>query len=44
MATSRGVDRHFRGPGRQKSRRKGKTSGDATRKCSEGETVTFNDG
>ena len=31
MATSRGVDRHFRGPGRQKSLRKGKTSGDATR-------------
>ena len=36
MATSRGVDRHFRGPGRQKSWRKGKTSGDATRKCSKG--------
>ena len=34
MATSRDVDRHFRGPGRQKSWRKGKTSGDATRKCS----------
>ena len=36
MATSRGVDRHFRGPGRQKSWRKSKTSGDATRKCSKG--------
>ena len=36
MATSRGVDRHFRRPGQQKSWRKGKTSGDATRKCSEG--------
>ena len=34
MATSRGVDRHFRGPGRQKLWRKGKTSGDTTRKCS----------
>ena len=44
MATSRGVDRHFRGPGRQKSWRKGKTSGDATRKCSKGSTVTFNTG
>ena len=29
-------------PGGQKSWRKGKTSGDATRKCSKGETVTFN--
>ena len=36
MAASRGVDHHFRGPGRQKSWRKGKTSGDATRKCSKG--------
>ena len=35
MATSRGVDRHFRGPGRQKLRRKGKTSGDATRTADE---------
>ena len=34
MVTSRGVDCHFCGPGRQKSWRKGKTSGDATRKCS----------
>ena len=42
MATSRGVDRHFRGPGRQKSWRKGKTSDDATKKCSKGSTVTFN--
>ena len=42
MATSRDVDRHFRGPGRQKSWRKGKTSGDTTRKCSRGSTVTFN--
>ena len=32
MATLRGVDRHFRGPGQQKSWRKGKTPGDATRK------------
>ena len=31
MATSRGGDRRFRGPGRQKSWRKGKTSGDASR-------------
>ena len=30
-STSRSVDRNFRGPGRQKSWRKGKTSGDATR-------------
>ena len=44
MVTSRGVEHHFRGRGRQKSWRKGKTSGDATRKCSEGSTVTFNDG
>ena len=44
MATSRGVDRHFRGPGRQKSWRYGKTSGDTTRKCSKGQTVTFNNG
>ena len=37
MATSYGgVDRHFRGPGQQKSWCKGKTSGDATRKCSKG--------
>ena len=36
MATSRGLDRHFHGPGQQKSRGKGKTSGDATRKCSKG--------
>ena len=36
MTTSRGVDRHFHGPGRQKLWRKGKTSGDATRKCSKG--------
>ena len=35
-ATSRGVDRHFCGSERQKSWRKGKTSGDATRKCSKG--------
>ena len=34
MATSRAVVRHFRGPGRQKSWRKRKTSGDTTRKCS----------
>ena len=32
--TLRGVDRHFRGPGWQKSWRKSKTCGDATRKCS----------
>ena len=38
MATSRDVDRHFRGPGQLKSWRKGKTSGDTTRKCSKGET------
>ena len=44
MATSRGVDRHFRGPGQQKWWRKGETSGDATRKCSKGSTVTFNNG
>ena len=36
MATFCGVDRHFRGPGRQKSWRKGKTFEDATRKCSKG--------
>ena len=42
MVTSCGTDRHFRWPGRQKSWRKSKTSGDATRKCSKGETVTFN--
>ena len=36
MATLRGVDRHCRGPGLQISWRKGKTSGDATRKCSKG--------
>ena len=36
MATSRAVDRHFRGPGWQKSWRKRKTSGDTTRKCSKG--------
>ena len=42
MAISRGVDRHFRRPGQQKSCRKGKTSGDANRKCSKGQTVTFN--
>ena len=36
MATSRAVDHHFRGSGRQKSLRKGKTSGDTTRKCSKG--------
>ena len=36
MATSRGVDCHFRGPRWQKSWRKGKKSGDATRKCSKG--------
>ena len=36
MATSHGVDRHFLGPGRLKSWRKGKTSDDATRKCSKG--------
>ena len=36
MATSRGVDRHFHGPGRQKFWREGKTSGNATRKCSKG--------
>ena len=30
MATLRGVDRHFRGPGQQKSWRKGKTPGDET--------------
>ena len=36
MATSSGVDRHFRGPGHRKEWRKGKTSGDATRKCSKG--------
>ena len=35
-ATLHGVDRHFHGPGWQKSWRKGKTSGDATRKCSKG--------
>ena len=32
MVTLRGVDCQFRGPGHQKSWRKGKTSGDATRK------------
>ena len=36
IATLRGVDRHFCGPGWQKSWRKGKTSGDTTRKCSKG--------
>ena len=36
MATSRGVNRHFCGPERQKSRCKRKTCGDATRKCSKG--------
>ena len=36
IATSHGVDRHFLGPVRQKSWYKGKTSGDATRKCSKG--------
>ena len=36
MATLHAEDRHFRGPGQQKSWRKGKTSGDATRKCSKG--------
>ena len=41
MATSRGVDRHFRGPGWQKSWRKCKTSGDTTRNQ---ETVTLNNG
>ena len=39
MATSPGVDRHFRGRRQRKSWREGKTSGDATRKCSKGETV-----
>ena len=34
MATLRSVDRHFYRPGQQKSWRKGKISGDATRKCS----------
>ena len=34
MATSCGVDRHFRRPGQQKLWSKGKTPGDATRKCS----------
>ena len=42
MATSRGVDRHIRGLVRQKSWCKCKTSGEATRKCSKGETVPFN--
>ena len=32
----RGVYRHFCGPGRQKLWREGKTSGEATRKCSKG--------
>ena len=41
MATSRGVGHHIRGPGWQKSWHKGKTSGDATRKCSKGSTVTL---
>ena len=36
MATSRDIDRHFCGPGRQKSWCKSKTSGDTTRKCSKG--------
>ena len=36
VPTSRGVDRHFRWPGRQKWWRKGKTSSDTTRKCSKG--------
>ena len=36
MASSRGVDRHIRRPGRHKLWRKGKTPGDATRKCSKG--------
>ena len=34
MATSGGINRPFRGPERQKSWRKGKTSRDAARKCS----------
>ena len=42
MATLCDVDRHSRGPGRQKSWRK--TSGDTTRKCSKSWTVTFNNG
>ena len=36
MATSRGVDHHFRWPGQQSDERV-KTSGDATRKCSKGQ-------
>ena len=36
MASSRGVVGHFRGPGRQKSWHRSKTSGDTTRKCSKG--------
>ena len=34
LATFHGVDRDFCEPGQPKSRRKGKTSGEATRKCS----------
>ena len=34
IVTSHGIDRHCRGPGRQKSWLKGKTSGDTSRKCS----------
>ena len=44
LLTSCAVDRHFHGPGRQKWWREGKTSGEATRKCSKGSTVTFNNG
>ena len=40
MATLRSVDRHFRRPVHQKSWRKGKTSGDAMRKCSTGWRLT----
>ena len=40
MATLRCVYCHFRGPGRQKSWHKGKTTGDTTRKCSKGYLTT----
>ena len=44
MATLGGIDHHFRGPGRQKLWRKGKRSGEATGKCSEGKTIPFSKG